>query len=138
MKKFNTYESYKADSKWEEKLRVGVFKDYEYHPNKLHYTKPATNHTYQPDWKLTAGRRTIYIEAKGRFRDRAEYTKYLHIRDTLGPREELVFLFMKPNNPMPFSKARKDGTKRSHADWAEDVRFRWYDEKSIHMLLESK
>jgi hypothetical protein len=135
-RRFNTYKSYRADSKWEEKLRTGIFKNIKYHPKKISYTKPATNHKYEPDWQLDIGKKRIYIEAKGRFRDRAEYTKYLHIRAVLNPRnEELIFLFMKPSNPMPNAKRRKDGTIRTHAEWAEKEGFRWFDEKTIHTLL---
>jgi hypothetical protein len=136
--RYNRAKGYKADSRWEEKLRVGIFKDIKYHPQKINYVKPATNHTYEPDWRLDKGRKVIYIEAKGRFRDRAEYTKYLHVREALKANEELVFLFMKASTPMPFAKRRKDGTIRSHAEWAEKNGFRWFDEKNIHLLLGDK
>ena len=39
---------------------------------------------------------------------------------------ELVFLFADPQLPMPMAKKRKDGTKRSHAEWADANKFRWY------------
>ena len=44
---------------------------------------------------------------------------------------ELVFLFAEPNSPMPQAKIRKDGTKRSHAEWAWANDFRWFSEESI-------
>ena len=44
---------------------------------------------------------------------------------------ELVFLFADPSAPMPGAKRRKDGTKRSHAEWAESNGFRWYSVYSI-------
>ena len=31
-----------------------------------------------------------------------------------------------PALPMPMAKKRKDGTKRSHSEWAESRKFRWY------------
>ena len=133
--RFNTYKSYRADSKWEEKLRVGIFKDIKYHPQRIEYTKPSTSHRYEPDWRLDKGNRVIYIEAKGRFRDRPEFMKYVYIREALQINEELIFLFMKPLTPMPNAKRRKDGTIRTHAEWAEKENFRWFSEKNIHLLL---
>ena len=44
---------------------------------------------------------------------------------------ELVFLFANPNAPMPQAKRRKDGTKRSHGEWATANNFRWFSEDSI-------
>jgi hypothetical protein len=44
---------------------------------------------------------------------------------------ELVFLFANPSAPMPGAKRRKDGTKRSHAEWAGVNGFRWFSEDSI-------
>ena len=32
---------------------------------------------------------------------------------------------------MPNAKRRKDGTKRSHAEWANTNGFRWFSEESI-------
>jgi len=44
---------------------------------------------------------------------------------------ELVFLFQKPYAPMPQAKKRKDGTKRTHAEWAESNNFKWYSEETL-------
>ena len=44
---------------------------------------------------------------------------------------ELVFLFAEPNSPMPQAKRRKDGTKRTHAEWAWSHDFRWFSEESL-------
>lgn len=44
---------------------------------------------------------------------------------------ELVFLFSNPYSPMPQAKKRKDGTKRTHAEWAETNGFRWFAEKTL-------
>lgn len=134
-KRRHQYRDIKVDSKWEESLVQGLFKDFEYHPEKIHYTKPETKHTYQPDWKINKFKKIIYIEAKGRFRSKEEYTKYLHVREALEENEELVFLFMKPKNAMPGAKKRKDGTVRTHAEWAESNGFRWYDENSIKEFI---
>ena len=48
-------------------------------------------------------------------------------------RYELVFLFQKPFAPMPGAKIRKNGTKRTHAEWAETNNFRWYSEETLPM-----
>ena len=75
--------------------------------------------------------KTILLEAKGRFWDHAEYIKYIHIRKALPKNTELIFLFQKPFAPMPQAKKRKDGTKRTHAEWAEKNNFTWYNEESL-------
>ena len=32
---------------------------------------------------------------------------------------------------MPGAKKRKDGTKRTHAEWAETNNFTWYSEETL-------
>ena len=92
------------------------------------------------NWKLRGdfirkiGSKLILLEAKGRFWDHAEYSKYIWIRKSLPKNTELVFLFQKPQAPMPAAKKRKDGTKRSHAEWAEKNNFRWYSEDTLPKL----
>ena len=71
------------------------------------------------------------LEAKGRFWDHAEFSKYIWVRKALPENTELVFLFANPSAPMPGAKRRKDGTKRSHAEWADSHNFRWFSEESI-------
>ena len=71
------------------------------------------------------------LEAKGRFWDYAEYSKYIWVAKVLPPDTELVFLFANPNAPMPAAKRRKDGTKRSHGEWATANDFKWFSEDSI-------
>ena len=73
----------------------------------------------------------IYLEAKGRFWDYAEYNKYKWIKEVLPEECELVFLFSNPSAPMPGAKRRRDGTKRSHAEWAAKHGFRWYSAESL-------
>jgi hypothetical protein len=75
------------------------------------------------------------IEAKGRFMDSSEAAKYVWIRKKLPEGTELVFLFMKPNCAMPHAKKRKDGTRRTHAEWADKNNFRWFDEYTIKGIL---
>ena len=67
--------------------------------------------------------------------DSTEAAKYVWIRKRLKKNEELVFLFMKPNTPMPHARKRKDGTKRTHAEWAEKNNFRWFTEETIKEIL---
>lgn len=40
-------------------------------------------------------------------------------------------MFANPSAPMPGAKRRKDGTKRSHAEWANANGFRWFSEDTI-------
>ncbi len=116
-----------ADSKWEGKLRDGVLNRCEHHPTKVPY---VIEHNYTPDFKY----KDILIEAKGRFMDSSEAAKYKWVRKKLPKNVELVFLFMKPNLPMPHAKKRKDGTRRTHSEWAEKNNFRWYTEETIKDL----
>ena len=53
------------------------------------------------------------------------------IKKKLPEDTELVFLFAEPTAPMPQAKRRKDGTKRTHSEWAEANGFRWYSSHSI-------
>ena len=112
------------DSKWEYELHAGILHNWSHHTNKVPY---VVEHTYEPDFE----RDKILIEAKGRFWDHAEYSKYLWIRKALPDTMELIFLFQKPYAPMPGAKKRKDGTKRTHAEWAEANEFTWYSEETL-------
>jgi len=60
------------DSKWEYELHAGILHNWSHHTNKVPY---VVEHTYEPDFE----RDKILIEAKGRFWDHAEYSKYLWI-----------------------------------------------------------
>ena len=71
------------------------------------------------------------LEAKGRFWDYPEYSKYVWLRKALKKNVELVFLFQKPFSPMPGARVRRDGTKRTHAEWAEKNNFLWYSEDTL-------
>ena len=98
---------------------------------KVQYTIP---HKYTPDFITPDGK--ILIEAKGRFVDSAEASKYKWIREVLPEGVELVFLFYNYKTPMPGAKTRKKcGTKRTHGEWAETNGFRWYTKASIGEIL---
>ena len=116
------------DSKWEKMLHEDVLSDWEFHTDKVSY---IIKHTYEPDFVREIEGKTILLEAKGRFWDHAEYSKYIWIKKVLKEDTELVFLFLNPSAPMPQAKRRKDGTKRSHGEWASANGFRWFSVDSI-------
>ena len=117
------------DSRWGYDIHKSILKKWEHHKSEvIQYT---VTHTYEPDFVKTIGRKVILLEAKGRFWDYAEYSKYVWIRKSLPKHVELVFLFQKPYSPMPQAKKRKDGTKRTHAEWAEKNNFKWYSEETL-------
>ena len=119
------------DSKWEHTLHTTILKKWKHHTNKISY---VVEHEYEPDFVKIINGKVILLEAKGRFWDYAEYNKYIWIRKSFQEMVEdyeLVFLFSKPYSPMPQAKRRKDGTKRSHAEWAETNNFTWYSEETL-------
>ena len=116
------------DSNWEYELHTGILKEWAIHSDTVDY---IIKHTYHPDFIKKVGKNTIFLEAKGRFWDHAEHNKYVWVKKALPKNIELVFLFANPSAPMPQAKRRKDGTKRSHAEWAEANGFRWYSVYSI-------
>lgn len=116
------------DSNWEYELHSGILDDWSFHTDKVPYT---IDHKYEPDFVKEIDGKKILLEAKGRFWDFAEYSKYVWISKVLPDDVELVFLFANPSAPMPQATRRKDGTKRSHGEWASSKGFRWYSEDSI-------
>lgn len=125
-KKVNVPKGY--DSKWEYDIHQTLLKDWKHHWDTIKY---VVHHKYEADFVREFSGKIILIEAKGRFWDYAEYSKYIHIREALPKYMELVFLFQKPLSPMPQAKKRKDGTKRTHAEWAEKNNFKWYSEETL-------
>jgi hypothetical protein len=116
------------DSNWEYELHNGILDNWSFHTDKVPYT---VEHNYHPDFIREVEGKKILLEAKGRFWDYAEFSKYIWISKTLPEDTELVFLFANPSAPMPQAKRRKDGTKRSHGEWASANGFTWYSEDSI-------
>lgn len=116
------------DSIWEANLHESILKDWEHHTDSVAY---VTRHTYKPDFIRKFRGKKILLESKGRFWDHAEYSKYTWIKKYLPEDTELVFLFAEPTAPMPQAKRRKDGTKRTHSEWAEANEFRWFSSHSI-------
>jgi hypothetical protein len=125
-KKVNVAQGY--DSKWEFDIHQTILKDWMHHGEKIVY---VVKHRYEPDFVKMFDNKIVLLEAKGRFWDYAEYSKYIHVREALPKDYELVFLFQKPFSPMPQAKKRKDGTKRTHAEWAETNNFTWYSEDTL-------
>ena len=93
--------------------------------------KYVVEKTYEIDFVREIEDKLILLEVKGRFWDHAEYSKYLWLRKAIPKGMELVFLFQKPQAPMPGAKKRRDGTKRSHAEWADKNNFRWFSEENL-------
>ena len=122
----NVVEGY--DSNWEYELHTGILDEWNFHTEKVPYT---VDHNYHPDFLKEIDGKKILLEAKGRFWDYAEFSKYIWINKALPEDTELVFLFANPSAPMPQAKIRKDGTKRSHGEWASANGFTWYSEDSI-------
>lgn len=125
-KKINVPKGY--DSLWEFNVHNDLLSDWKHHVDTIKY---VVHHKYEADFVREIDGKTILIEAKGRFWDYAEYSKYIHVRKALPENYELVFLFQKPYSPMPNSKVRRDGTKRTHAEWAETNNFTWYSEETL-------
>lgn len=118
------------DSLLEKNLHETKLKHCRFHckEDKISYTVP---HTYEPDFVLEKDGKTYIIETKGRFRDSQEARKYTYIQEVLKENEELVFIFQDHTKPMPFAQKRKDGTKRSHAEWADKHGIRWWSQLSF-------
>ena len=127
-KKIVAPNNHKYDSIWEAVLHESILKDWQHHGEAVHY---IVEHTYEPDFIRKIKGKKILLESKGRFWDHAEYSKYIWVKKHLPKNTELVFLFANPSAPMPNAKRRKDGTKRSHAEWANTNGFRWFSEESI-------
>ena len=117
------------DSHWEYEIHQRLFNKWLHHYDTVSYNIPKK---YEPDFvRVFNDEKVILIEAKGRFWDYAEYSKYIHIRDALPDNVELVFFFQKPYAPMPQAKNGRDGSKRTHAEWAEANDFRWFYEGNL-------
>ena len=116
------------DSLWEYSLHQTLLKNWKMRGDPISY---IIKKTYEVDFVNIIGGKTILLESKGRFWDHAEYSKYIWIRKALPSTMELVFLFQKPYASMPQAKKRKDGTKRTHAEWADTNNFKWYSEQTL-------
>lgn len=111
------------DSGFEKRLHETCLTTWAIHGTQLAY---YSKHTYHPDFVKMIDGITWLVEAKGRFWDSKEYSKYLWVRECLPEDHKLVFIFYNPEHPMPRAKKRRDGTKRTHGEWATDNNFDWY------------
>ena len=68
------------DSKWESELHNTILKGWKLHTSKVNY---VVEHSYTPDFVKIIDSKIIFIEAKGRFWDHAEYSKYVWIKKSL-------------------------------------------------------
>lgn len=120
------------DSKLEQRVHEGALKGASHHPERVEYVWP---HKYEPDFALVSESNTTLVECKGYFMDRDDASKYLWVRKALPPTTELVFCFENPHKSIHFQAKKADGTKMTHAQWAEKNGFRWFDESTIGTLL---
>ena len=68
-------------------MHQSVLKKWKHHNNKIDY---VVKHKYEPDFIKVINGQTILLEAKGRFWDYAEYSKYVWIRESLSEEVESV------------------------------------------------
>ena len=108
-KKINVPKGY--DSAWEFDMHQTILKDWKHHWDVIKY---VVKHKYEPDFVKQIDSKTILLEAKGRFWDYAEYSKYIHIREALPTNTEFLFLFQMPFSPMPGSILRKYVSNLTH------------------------
>ena len=109
---------------WFEYDLHALLKSCKYHSETVEYVQ---RRTYYPDFIYHNGKFVIYIEAKGRFRDRAEARKYVDVAKGLSKKESLVFIFQNARTPMPGARKRQDGTKLTVGEWADKHGFQWYE-----------
>lgn len=116
------------DSWAEYRLHTGLLKDELYHPERISYT---TEHKYEPDFLIPHSQGEYLIEFKGYFRDGPEAAKYPWIRKALEEHQELIFVFSDPMKPIHFRAKRYDGTRMTHAEWADKNKFRYFNEEGF-------
>jgi hypothetical protein len=87
-----------------------------YESEKVAYTIPASQHTYNPDFKLPNG---IFIETKGRF-VAADRKKHLLVKQQ-NPNLDIRFVFSNSKN-----KITKN-SKTTYADWCDKNGFKYAD-----------
>ena len=90
----------------------------EYESEKVAYIIPASEHTYNPDFKLPNG---IIIETKGRFVI-ADRKKHLLVKQQ-HPELDIRFVFTNSKN-----KINKK-SKTTYADWCEKNGFKYADKE---------
>lgn len=122
------------DSMLEKRLHETVLKDCSHH-NKDELVSYSVPHTYEPDFVYEKDGKKFLIETKGRFQDSSEARKYTFVREHLPPNTELVFIWQKALTAFPFSRRRKDGTRMSQDEWADNHGFRHWPQGSFSLDL---
>ena len=116
------------DSGFEMELWDGPLNGAAYHPPRIPYVITAE---YEPDFEVNG----VFVEVKGRLRQISDMKKYRIIFETMEEQgKELCFVFAKPELSLPGAQKRKDGTKRSHAEWAEGIGARWFSPETVEEL----
>lgn len=125
------------DSLLEMALHEGALSTFEFHKGTIDYT---VDHTYHPDFSCERpDGSTLFVESKGCFLESSEARKYLYVRSALKEGDELIFIFSNPKTALPWGKKRKDGTKRTHKEWAEKNNFRYFSkELTLDDILETE
>ena len=90
----------------------------QYESEKVAYVIPASEHTYNPDFKLPNG---IRVETKGRF-VLADRKKHLLVKEQ-NPNLDIRFVFSNSKN-----KINKK-SKTTYADWCEKNGFKYADKE---------
>jgi len=90
--------------------------DVKYESEKIPYIIPASNHTYNPDFKLPNG---IFVETKGRF-VAADRRKHLLVKSQ-NPHLDIRFVFSNSKNKITKS------SKTSYGDWCDKNGFKYAD-----------
>lgn len=125
------------DSKFEKKLSLGLLKDAILKPKP--WVKYQLPKTYKPDFKMDIGKFEVYIDSKGMFEDNDEARKYKFIREAIEDQEYVqgdripifVLLFQTPDLEIWYKDRRKDGTKMTHAEWADKNGIKWFSEEGF-------
>lgn len=96
--------------------------DWIYEPDTFDWVPPVA--TYKPDFKIIRKDGThFYVEYKGFLRN-PEKRKMIEMKRQ-HPALDVRFVFEKANKPVPGAKPRKDGSKMTHAEWAEKYGYKW-------------
>ena len=90
----------------------------QYESEKVSYTIPASEHTYNPDFKLPNG---IRVETKGRF-VLADRKKHLLVKEQ-NPNLDIRFVFSNSKN-----KINKK-SKTTYGDWCDKHGFKYADKE---------
>ena len=106
-------DSYKSN--FERDVHEFFGKQVTYEPDRINFTQPAVERTYNPDFKV---KKNVYIETKGKL-SLDDRKKHLWIKEQ-HPEITIIFLFINSQNKL----TRKSNT--SYQMWAEENGFHWY------------